>query len=152
MTTKTRTTTAATVHGEVEYETVDCSSCQTEVRKDNAFGFVIYDTDCAKRDFHDGLHHHEWKIHDRGYATGYACEYCYENGPIEYPTTTITRKISSELPISPSGLLFALIPIAGIYYGLDIMVNSDEGRRVTSGGIGLIAQLVAIGIIGGLLV
>lgn len=149
MTTKTRTTT--TIHGEVKYETVECSSCQSEVRKDDAFGFVIYDTDRVKtdREWHD---HYEWKVYDGGYTTGYACEYCRGNGPIEYPTAKPIRKATlSGLSISPMGLLCSLIPIVGIYCAVDMIIDPPEDGAAASGVIGLMAQVVAAGVIVGLL-
>jgi len=55
------TQTAETVHGSVEYETVECASCGNETVKDDAKDFQIGDRE------------------------GKACEHCYKEGPISFP-------------------------------------------------------------------
>ncbi len=57
--------TATTVHGEVEYDVVECDSCGDEVVVDEALDFKIGDRE------------------------GKACAYCYEEGPISFPDPSI---------------------------------------------------------------
>lgn len=51
---------ASTPHGDIKYEVVECSSCGEEVRKKHATEFTLGDRD------------------------GWACDWCTENGPIEF--------------------------------------------------------------------
>lgn len=67
------TKTAQTVHGEVQYETVECSSCGEEVAKDEAFEFEM------RKDV-DGIYRS--KVNRKGWA----CEYCANEGPINFPS------------------------------------------------------------------
>jgi hypothetical protein len=59
--TDTETRQAATVHGEVEYEVVECDSCGTEILADEANDFTIGD------------------------RVGVACDLCVEKGPSGFP-------------------------------------------------------------------
>jgi len=61
--TDTETRQAATVHGEVEYEVVECDSCGAEIPADEANDFTIGDRE------------------------GVACDLCVEEGPSGFPTS-----------------------------------------------------------------
>lgn len=75
---------AQTAHGEVEYETVTCDSCESEVMKSEAFRFVTFAQDEIRKEmsWHD---HHEWEVYDGGYRAGWACPYCHDAGPADFP-------------------------------------------------------------------
>jgi len=74
---ETQTRTAKTVHGDVPYETVTCSSCGTEVWRKSAKAFAIGD---------------EYKQQygttqlSAPTATGWVCEHCAD-APAAYPDT-----------------------------------------------------------------
>lgn len=78
------TKTQPTAHGEIEYETVECDSCGTELLKDEAFGFIVFDQDKLKKS-RSWNHFHEWNVYDGGYKTGWACPYCYDAAPVDFP-------------------------------------------------------------------
>ena len=59
--TNTETRQAATVHGEVEYEVVECDSCGAEILADEANDFTIGDRE------------------------GVACDLCVGEGPSDFP-------------------------------------------------------------------
>ncbi len=71
-----------TVHGEIEYETVVCTSCENEVPKDTArrmvIGEVVHHADWPNR----GCEEYEFK--KVTIAKGWACEYCAGN-PAQVP-------------------------------------------------------------------
>ena len=80
---KTQKQKAETVHGEVEYDVVECSSCGSEIMEKDAHRFVVAKdptrTDWSERGYI------EYRFHDhKDYAEGYACEFCRE-GPAAYP-------------------------------------------------------------------
>ena len=77
---------ALTVHGEVDYDTVECSSCGNEVLEDESYGFILYDSAKVKktRSWHD---HNEWEVYNGGYKEGHICPFCYDEGPVDYPRT-----------------------------------------------------------------
>lgn len=74
---------ATTAHGEVEYETVECSSCGNEIPKDEASRFIIGDCAGVDKWSHRG---DEWEF--TSYRTGWACPYCRDD-PAGYPTARI---------------------------------------------------------------
>jgi len=74
---------AATAHGEVEYETVTCDSCDSEILKSEAKRFVIGDYVRTDTWTHKGD-----ELEFRDYTMGWACEYCRESGPVAYPQRT----------------------------------------------------------------
>lgn len=68
------TKTAETIHGSVEYETVECSSCGQEIAKEDALVFAI---GRGKKERYGGV-----KI--KAKKQGYACDHCADN-PIAFP-------------------------------------------------------------------
>jgi len=75
---KSKTKTATTAHGTVEYETVECDSCGNEVAKSDAYRFLL---------FKQGRDPSFVKDDDKQ-AAGWACPYCFDTAPIEPPSTT----------------------------------------------------------------
>lgn len=75
--------TVATAHGEVEYETVECTSCGNQVAKKDALVFVIGDLESSER--YRGLEKHRFTFETDRVSYGWACEYCRETGPARYP-------------------------------------------------------------------
>jgi len=74
---------AATAHGEVEYETVTCASCENEVPKQKAKKFVIGDVTDHTDWVHRGVIEYEFSRTD--VQTGWACEFCREKSIIAFP-------------------------------------------------------------------
>ncbi|SIR99934.1 hypothetical protein SAMN05421858_5080 [Haladaptatus litoreus] len=73
-----------TVHGDVEYETVECSSCGNEVAKSQACYFVI-----GEKTNH--LRSRNRVNFKNGYITGWACQYCAD-GPVGFPEAGSVRE------------------------------------------------------------
>lgn len=111
--TKMAKQTAHTAHGDVDYETVVCASCENEVPKQTSTRFIMGDV----------VEHHNWgykNVEEYGFdsssiAKGWACEYCRESemGVAGFPT-----KIR-QLPLGFVGVafiatLFAAILIVGM--------------------------------------
>lgn len=72
---------ATTVHGEVEYEVVECSSCGNEVAKEDAKRFVIGDQ--TKKTDWGGLSTTEYHFNNE--QEGWACEYCRNDQLVDFP-------------------------------------------------------------------
>lgn len=85
--------TAPTVHGEVEYETVECASCGERVAKKNASRFVIGDLYSGRE-----IRRRPGKytrIHfEHGPNMGWACDYCKDD-PIRFPRGTKFKALAS---------------------------------------------------------
>jgi hypothetical protein len=64
-----------TAHGTVEYETVECSSCGVEIRKDDASAFAVGDEFGSQ---------YRSKIVVENYVTGWVCEQC-RSAPVAFP-------------------------------------------------------------------
>lgn len=79
---ETITKTATTEHGEVMYETVVCSSCENEVRKEDAYQFIM-GSPSYKRD-RSYNSYVKYKFDRGSVSEGWACEFCYGD-PIDYP-------------------------------------------------------------------
>ena len=69
------TKTVQTPYGDTTIEVVECDSCGAEVAKDDALEFTLGD------------------------RTGWACEHCYETGPIGFPE----KVIEWAMPKDPKG-------------------------------------------------
>jgi len=86
---KTQTQTATTVHGEVEYEVVNCDSCGNEVAKNDAKTILIGNYHGKKNWTHED--YVEWYLADAD--KGWICPYCHgEGGIIETPNTAKINK------------------------------------------------------------
>ena len=85
---------ATTVHGDVEYDVVECSSCGTELMKKDAYRFVVgrqvsrwdVDTDVNLK--------YEFRKAECG--EGYVCEFC-RNDPADFPNRTRTATFINGL-------------------------------------------------------
>jgi hypothetical protein len=98
MTDQTQTEVAATVHGDVEYEVVTCSSCNQKVRKEDAYKFTIGDIE------------------------GWACGVCKRDGPLDYPSPIWTDHFPS---IDKKRLeMFLLFPIALPLFMADYLLTA----------------------------
>lgn len=75
------TRTATTAHGEVEYETVECDSCNNEVAQEKARDFVIGDIKASKSWTHRS--HARFEIYDEGRYRGTLCPYCSDMNHID---------------------------------------------------------------------
>ncbi len=71
-----------TVHGTVYYTVVTCDSCGVEVKRDDAYVFVI-------GDLHEDS---DWSSNlslsfntDDDVRVGWACEHCAETNPVSFP-------------------------------------------------------------------
>lgn len=106
-----------TAHGEIEYETVECSSCGNDVMKEKAKGFIVYDQDKVKRT-HDRLGHYEWEIYDGGYITGWACPYCAEE-PLSFPEKKL-RDVLENGGAKMTFVFFMIFLFLGLILGMMI--------------------------------
>jgi len=86
--------TVATPHGEVEYETVVCDSCGSETRKDDAYRFLLISE--LKRES-SRLDHDEFEVYTSDYTDGWACPYCADADPVDYPGRGYFQRVRSEL-------------------------------------------------------
>jgi len=73
---------APTAHGEIEYETVTCASCDNEVAKQDAEYFVI--GDLQNRTGYSALNKQKFEFADDNVRTGWACPYCADD-PVKFP-------------------------------------------------------------------
>lgn len=74
------TRTAQTVHGPVEYEVVQCDSCEQWCRKEDAERFYIADVDADVEEKGIPL-----AVFRNVFTHGWACPICREGGPIGFP-------------------------------------------------------------------
>jgi hypothetical protein len=74
--------TVPTPHGEVEYETVECASCGNDVAKTDAYRFLMY------RQGSDP----SFVSNADEQAAGWACPYCYDAGPADFPRAETTSE------------------------------------------------------------
>jgi len=108
------TKTAETVHGSVEYETVECASCGNETVVDDAKDFQIGDRE------------------------GKACEHCYKEGPISFPT---------GLPINQQG---SYLTTAFLWpFALLVWWDSSQSKFKVGGSIafGVFVYAVIVGLL-----
>jgi len=105
----TDTKVAPTVHGDVEYETVTCASCEREVAKDNAKRFYI-GNEIQYKDW-STLERIEVEFDRSTVRRGWACEYCAENGPVQYPQKKQYLKDALKWPFT-GPIFFVLMKMA----------------------------------------
>jgi len=118
------TKTVQTPYGDTTIEVVECDSCGAEVAKDDALEFTLGD------------------------RNGWACEHCYDNGPVSFPEKV--REWSSpsdEVNRDSYGLLFhtLLYPLFAPMWILDAFASNDEFTQGNATGI--ISTLVWVGIL-----
>lgn len=89
----TRTEEAQTIHGSIEYEVVECDSCGQTTRKENAKRFIIGDIEKTT-----GILYSSGGYRVTGKtADGWACETCYNEGPIRFPQLTQRERFKQAL-------------------------------------------------------
>ena len=82
---------AETAFGSVDYETVECSSCDTEVSKESAHRFVTGELQEHKS--WSTLGHEDYEFKSGTVRTGWACEYCRDEGPIAFPDWRVMGRV-----------------------------------------------------------
>lgn len=71
--------TTPTVHGDVEYETVECDSCGNELAKESADRLIVGDVDRIRTsDYRPD------EIRFNSYTLGWVCPYC-NSDPASFP-------------------------------------------------------------------
>lgn len=85
--TQTKTVQEETIHGSIEYEVVECASCESEIAKEDAYEFKMVDDDRG------GI------FHSHVERKGYACEYCAHEGPISYPAITLDNYLTAAFKV-----------------------------------------------------
>lgn len=95
---------AITAHGEVEYETVHCVSCDIEVAKENATRLVMGDV----VEYHDWgtLGKEEYNFKKGTIAKGWVCPYCKDSGPASVPSRPTSQRILRLFGGDPMLLVF----------------------------------------------
>jgi len=119
----TQTETIHTAYGDVEVETVECSSCGEKIAKDDAKDFTI------------------------GSRSGYACSYCEKNGPISFPER-VKQSVLSTLDNRVGYMVFILLwPLVGFMWILDSPENETWGQGVAEASFAGLVWLVAVSLI-----
>ena len=114
-----QTHTIATEFGPVEFSTVTCSSCEAEVPKDEAVPFFMGPVQRS----HSTNYKYDVTFESREEtAVGWACPYCREEGPAQYPQINRVANLASILP---AGEYFAEgIRGEGDWYTISVMLLS----------------------------
>lgn len=90
-----QTHTIATEFGAVEFSTVTCSSCEAEVPKDEAVPFFLGP---VRRSLKTSYEYDVTFESREETAVGWACPYCREEGPAQYPQIDRVTNLVSALP------------------------------------------------------
>ena len=90
----TKTVEVDTVHGTMTYETVECSSCETEVSKQEAKQFVM--GTLREKDTYRALGKVKYGISTQDVCEGWVCPYCYDSGPISFPNSSQIDRITAK--------------------------------------------------------
>ena len=80
---KSKTETAETIHGSIEYKTVECTSCGNEVAETDALDYVAGDIMGVDHWGHRDAY--EFSIDDATLHQGHLCPYCADAGPFTAP-------------------------------------------------------------------
>lgn len=112
----TETKTAQTVYGDVEYETVECDSCNNEVMKEEAFRFLLFGEETLRQKI-DKYDRTEYKFENDTLIEGWACEHCHENGPISFPEDYINHIIKDKV----MGFLCFMALVIGFIAGSGVL-------------------------------
>ena len=91
----TKTVEVDTAHGTTTYETVECSSCGTEVSKPEAKRFIM--GTLQGKDTYRALGKVRYGISTQDVREGWVCPYCYDSGPIEFPNASWSDRINVQL-------------------------------------------------------
>jgi len=98
------TKTAETVHGSIEYQTIECDSCGNETVVDDAKDFQIGDRE------------------------GKACEHCYQNGPISFPEK-VKNKARDRITQGDGDMTFGVLAFPLTAFIFIIMANRQDWQR-----------------------
>jgi len=93
----TKTKTIQHEYGEKEIEVVECDSCGQEVAKNKAYAFLMTKGG-------------SWIVGDNIDVDGWACEYCVENDPIDFPNPGSKWEI--DTPFIVNFVLWALLAVS----------------------------------------
>lgn len=102
----TKKNTAPTVHGSIEYETVECSSCGQDVMKEEARRVYVGDVKGTTNSSHRGVTEVEFDRHD--HTSGWFCPHCYDE-PVGF-----VAKVRSTTPTEDAFFVFVVGVIVGI--------------------------------------
>lgn len=121
---KEKTLETQTAHGTVEYEVVECDSCESEVSKNEAKPFFIGSVKSISQWGYRNKLEVEFDMDD--VVRGWACPYCYDDEPIDYPRSVPDVSIPRRL--NPLPFIVALIvqPPNAVVKEFDQQVGLDE--------------------------
>lgn len=74
---------AVTLHGDVAYKTVECSSCGSEVAKQTAQRMIVGDV--VEYQNYRAIGKEKYSFDPDTIRKGWACEYCRHEGPTDFP-------------------------------------------------------------------
>jgi len=99
---------AVTAHGEVEYETVECDSCESEVMKSEAKRIVVGDLKDTVHWSHKSTK--EFHFDNSTYATGWVCQYCSDGPLVGVPSVSSARKWLRRIP-EPAQFILVMVAL-----------------------------------------
>jgi hypothetical protein len=102
---------SVTAHGEIQYETVTCSSCGSTVPEEDAKRFVIGDV--VGITHWGALEKREYKFDTSNYQEGWACKYCRNDDVIDFPLKSVRNPSVLKL----LGIAVALAFFSGLLLG-----------------------------------
>jgi len=109
----TKTVEVDTIHGTTTYEAVECSSCGTEVSKPEAKRFIMGTLE--EKTTYRALRVVNYEISTDDVCEGWACPYCYDSGPIDFPDPSWSDRINPQLLIPfIFGVLAGVIGLATV--------------------------------------
>lgn len=82
---------AETIHGEVEYDTVTCCSCDNEVLPENTKEVIVIQDEGTKRKT-DRLNYTRYELYDDKHEIRNICSYCTDQGPLTVPDWLVTEE------------------------------------------------------------
>lgn len=127
-----------TVYGSLEAETIICDSCGVEVLKDTAARFAM-DTEAPDPYFNEAE------------RTGYACKYCYEEGPTSFPEKAKEYVFyDDDKRENDPVLAFLIYTICSALFPMTLIISLKErktGKVQTGVLMGTLGTLTWIGII-----
>jgi len=112
-----------TTHGTVEYETVACDSCDAEVAKADAHRFVLMEEVKTERSRYGCQ---RWEAPDRKFSTGWACPYCADEGPADFPGGRSLSLPSVARPVGMIPRALETVPRAAWRANLDFLAELQE--------------------------
>jgi len=115
------TKTVQTPYGDTTIEVVECDSCGAEVAKDDALEFTLGD------------------------RKGWACEHCYETGPIGFPEKVREWTLPTDVSGRSSAPYIALYPMFVFFVALDSM-HEDNDLFANGYTVGVIATLLWVAV------